>query len=203
MTTNPTVSELRHEITSRLRKIAACVGIADNGDLLEELEELQNHIITLDSLTRVPEELFNLVRSARSILHEKLGRVSVVCSSTPGRPAFHISKQQLEMLLKVRFSGPCIAELLYVSSRTVERRMKVNRLSVRALYTKIQDCQLDDIERKAWLWVKNVNRVLVKWRFVVHRCVDRFTCLLGFLSFSTNNTVATVYSLFIKAVQEW
>ena len=203
MTTNPTVSELRHEITSRLRKIAACVGKADNGDLLEELEEFQNHIITLDSLTRVPEELFNLVSSARSILHEKLGRVSVVCSSTPGRPAFHISKQQLEMLLKVRFSGPCIAELLYVSSRTVERRMNVNRLSVRALYTEIQDCQLDDIERKAWLWVKNVNRVLVKWRFVVHRCVDRITCLLGFLSCRTNNTVATVYSLFIKAVQEW
>lgn len=129
MTTNPTVSELRHEITSRLRKIAACVGTADNGDLLEELEELQNHIITLDSLTRVPEELFNLVSSARSIRHEKLGRVSVVCSSTPGRPAFHISKQQLEMLLKVRFSGPCIAELLYVSSRTVERRMKEQTFS--------------------------------------------------------------------------
>ena len=60
--------------------------------------------------------------------------------------------------------------------------MQENRLSVRALYTKIQDFQLDDIGRKAWLWVKNVNRVLVKWRFVVHRCVDGFTCLLGFLS---------------------
>ena len=202
VTTNPTVSEFRHEITSRLRKIAACVVTADNGDLLEELEELQNHIITLDSLTGVPEELFNLVSSARSILHEKLGRPAFHISKR-GRPAFHISKQQLEMLLKARFIGPCIAELLYVSSRTVERRMKENRLSVRALYTEIQDCQLDDIERKAWLWVKNVNRVLVKWRFVVHCCVDGFTCLLGFLSYSTNNTVATVYSLFMKAVQEW
>ena len=104
MTTNPTVSELRHEIISRLRDIAACVGIADNNDLLEELEEVQKHIITLDSLTRIPEELLNLVSSARSALHEKQGRVSVVCSGTPGRPAFHISKEQLEMLLKARFS---------------------------------------------------------------------------------------------------
>ena len=56
MITNPTVSELRHEITSRLREIAACVGTADNSDLLEELEELQKGIIALDSLTRIPEE---------------------------------------------------------------------------------------------------------------------------------------------------
>ena len=35
MTTNSTVSDLRHEITSRLREIAACVGTADNSDLLE------------------------------------------------------------------------------------------------------------------------------------------------------------------------
>lgn len=137
-----TTNELRHKITSRLRGIAACIGTADNGDLLEEL---QKHIITLNSLTRVPEELFNLLSSAPSILHEKLGRVSVVCSSTPGRPAFHINKHQLELLLKARFSGPCIAELLYVSSKTVERRMQENRLSVCALYTEIQDCQLDDI----------------------------------------------------------
>ena len=104
--TNPTVSDLRHEIISRLREIAACVGIADNNDLLEELEEVQKHIITLDSLTRIPEELLNLVSSARSVLHEKQVRVSVVCSGTPGRPAFHISKEQLEMLLKARFSVP-------------------------------------------------------------------------------------------------
>ena len=74
--------------------------------MLEELEEVQKHIITLDSLTQIPEELLNLVSSARSVLHEKQGRVSVVCSGTPGRPAFHNSKEQLEMPLKARFSVP-------------------------------------------------------------------------------------------------
>ena len=59
MTTNSTVSELRHEIISRLREIAACVCIADNSDLLEELEEVQKHVITLDSLTRIPEKCFH------------------------------------------------------------------------------------------------------------------------------------------------
>ena len=55
MTTNPTVSELRHEMTSRLREIAACVGTVTAGkrDLVEELEGVQKHIIALDSLTRI------------------------------------------------------------------------------------------------------------------------------------------------------
>ena len=262
MTTNTTVSELRYEITSRLREIAACVGTADNNDLLEEFEEVQKHITALDSLTRIPEELFNLVSSARSVLHEKQGGVSVVHSDTPGRPAFHISKEQLAMLLKARFSVPCIAELLNVSARTIERRMQEYGLSVRAFYTEIQDCQLDDIVRdikrgncgcgskmligclsargiflpRGWvreslsrvdplavaarrckaikrrvynvkrplgLWHLDGNHKLVKWHFVVHGCVDGFSQLPVFLSCSTNNTAATVYSLFIKAVQEW
>ena len=37
--------------------------------------------------------------------------------------------------------------------------MQEYRLSVRAFYTEIQDCQLGDKERKPWPWVKNVNGV--------------------------------------------
>ena len=58
-----------------------------------------------------------------------------------------ISKEQLEMLLKARFRVPCIAELLCVSSRTIERRLQEYGLSVCAFYTEIQDCQLDDTKR--------------------------------------------------------
>ena len=181
--------------------------------------------------------------------------------AAPGRPAFHISKEQLAMLLKARFSVPCIAELLNVSARTIERRIQEYGLSVRAFYTEIQDCQLHDIvrdikrgnhgcgskmligylsargiflprgrvreslsrvdplavaarrckaikrrvynvKRPLGLWHFDGNHKLVKWRFVVHGCVDGFSRLPVFLSCSTNNTAATVYSLFIKAVQE-
>ena len=91
------------------------------GDLAEELEEVQKHVIALDTLTRIPEDLFNLLSSARSVLEQKQGRASVVRSGTPGRPAYDISKEQLEMLLEARFSVRCIAELLHVSSQTIER----------------------------------------------------------------------------------
>ena len=146
MTTN-TISELKHEITSRLREIVVCVGMADDSDLAEELEEVQKHVIALDTLTRIPEDLFNLLSSAQSVLEQKQGRASAVRSGTPGRPAYDISKEQLEMLLKARFSVRCIAELLHVSLQTIEQRMQEYSLSVRTFYTEIADSQLDDIVR--------------------------------------------------------
>ena len=261
METN-TISELRHEITSRLREIVACVGFADDSDLVEELEEIQKHVNILDSVTRIPEELFNLLSSARSVLLRNQERANVVRSGPPGRPAFDISREQLEMLLRARFSVRCIAELLHVSSRTVERRMEEYGLSVRTLYSDIQDSQLDDVvrdikranptcgskmlfgylsargiflprrrvreslsrvdplavaarrckaikrrvynvRRPLGLWHFDGNHKLVKWRLVVHGCVDGFSRIPVFLSCSTNNRAATVYSHFVKAVQEW
>ena len=76
MATN-TVFELRHEISSRLREIATCVGMAEDSDLVEELEEVQKDVIALDSLTRIPEELFNLLNSARLMLSRKKGQILV------------------------------------------------------------------------------------------------------------------------------
>ena len=51
------------------------------------------------------------------------------------------------MLLQARFTTRCIAELLDVSSRTVERHIQEFGLSVRALYAEIDDSQLDEIAR--------------------------------------------------------
>ena len=103
MATN-TISDLRHEVTSRLQEIVACVGVSHDSDLVEELEEIQKHVNLLDSVTRIPEELFNLLSSARSLLQQNEERTSVVRSGTPGRPAYDIRKEQLEMLLRARFS---------------------------------------------------------------------------------------------------
>ena len=67
MMASDNISELRHEIISRFREIVTCVGTANDIDLVEELEEVQKHLITHDSLTRIPEELFHLLSSPRSI----------------------------------------------------------------------------------------------------------------------------------------
>ena len=60
--------ELKDVITSKLRKIVSSVHSADNFDIAEELQEIQKLVIVLDSLTRIPEEIFNLLSSAWSIL---------------------------------------------------------------------------------------------------------------------------------------
>ena len=66
-------AELKQLIASKLREIISYVGFAQNEDLAEDLEEVQKHIVVLDSLTRTPEVLFNLLSSARSLLDPYMG----------------------------------------------------------------------------------------------------------------------------------
>ena len=61
-------AELKDIITSKLREIVSSVHSADNFDIAEELQEIQKLVIVLDSLKRIPEEVFNLLSSAWSIL---------------------------------------------------------------------------------------------------------------------------------------
>ena len=49
-------------------KIVSSVHAADNCNIAEELKEIQKFVIVLDSLTRIPEEIFNLLSSSWSIL---------------------------------------------------------------------------------------------------------------------------------------
>ena len=61
-------AELKDVITSELREIVSSVHSADNCNIAEELQKIQKLVIVLDSLTRIPEEIFNLLSSAWSIL---------------------------------------------------------------------------------------------------------------------------------------
>lgn len=221
--------------------------VADNDDLAEEIEEIQKHVIVLDTLTRMPEEIFNLLNRARSLLEPYGMHKDKVATIFTGRPKYDVNKEQLEMLLKARFSTRSISELLHVSSRTVERRMQEYGLSVHAFYTEIEDNQLGDIVREikrgnpscgsrsigarsmflprrrvreslsrvdpegvASRWRTAIKRrvysvkrpQLVKWRFVIHGCVDGFTRIPVYLGCNTNNKAASVYSHFIKVVEK-
>jgi hypothetical protein len=43
----------------------------------------------------------------------------------------------------------------------------------------------------------------LRWRFVVHGCIDGFSRVVVYLACNTNNTSATVLDLFKKAVVVW
>ena len=46
------IAELKNLRASRLREVISYVGAAENEDLAEDLEEVQKHIVVLDSLTK-------------------------------------------------------------------------------------------------------------------------------------------------------
>ncbi len=61
-----------------------------------------------------------------------------------GRPTFVIPREQLCHLIEARFTVPHIASMIGVSTRTVHRRMSEYGLSIRATYSNLTDCELDE-----------------------------------------------------------
>ena len=59
------------------------------------------------------------------------------------------------------------------------------------------------VSRPLALWHLDGNHKLIRWRFVVHGCVDGYTRILVYLKCGNNNTAATVLGLFMQAVDDW
>ena len=53
------------------------------------------------------------------------------------------------------------------------------------------------------LWHIDGHHSLIRWRFVVHGCIDGFSRLITYLSCATNNKASTVFDLFVNAVKEF
>ena len=62
-----------------------------------------------------------------------------------GRPRLDVSKEQLEYLLSMGFSGPQISTAIGVSLSTIRRRMTQYGLNISSLYTDITDQELDRV----------------------------------------------------------
>ena len=54
-----------------------------------------------------------------------------------------------------------------------------------------------------YLWHLDGNHKLIRWRFVVHHCIDGFSRLITFCRCSTNNKSETVFSSFNEAVRKY
>ena len=115
------VSRLLHSLllvpsfpTDSLTQLLECIGVLTN---LQEMEETG-----FDTVSPQP---------------------MVVSTGSRGRPAYEIPAEQLEHLLNIGFTCPAIATLFGVSLRTIRNRMSEMGLSVRGLYTLIDDSELD------------------------------------------------------------
>ena len=95
---------------------------------------------------RLPDDVYRNISSARNIL-KNLSRTSArtprVNTSIRGRPSYDITQDQLQSLISLRFTVPQIAELLQISTRTIERRLAEYNMSART-YSIIADEELDN-----------------------------------------------------------
>ena len=53
------------------------------------------------------------------------------------------------------------------------------------------------------LWHIDSHHSLIRWRFVIHGCIDGFSRLIPYLSCTSNNRAATVLHLFRQAISEF
>jgi len=51
------------------------------------------------------------------------------------------------------------------------------------------------------LWHQDGNHKLIRWKLVIHGCIDGFSRLTVFLKCSPNNRAETVYGLFLEAIE--
>ncbi|XP_062312232.1 uncharacterized protein LOC134017000 [Osmerus eperlanus] len=117
---------------------------------------------------------------------------------TGGRPVYQIAQEQLQMLLSFNFSAKQIAEILGVSRRTVNRRL-------RCCYSEYvpQPSEENISSGSISLWHLDGNHKLSKWRIVIHGGIDGFSRLVVFLKASNNNRSDIVMDLFSEAVAQF
>ena len=80
---------------------------------------------------------------------------------------------------------------------------RVDPLGVAARKCKAIHRRVYSVSRPLALWHFDGNHKLIRWRFVVHGCVDGFSRIPVFLFCHTNNRASTVLQSFLSAVSQW
>ena len=90
------------------------------------------------------------------------------------------------------------------------RRVRYAMWSVDPEGILLRKTQLNIVNRRRYwvpgtlaLWHLDGNHKLIRWRFVVHGCVDGYSRKIMFLQCSTNNQASTVCQLFLNAVERY
>ena len=119
-----------------------------------------------------------------------------------------------EIVLEIKKVNPnCGSKVLigYLSSKGIrvprdcvrDSLARVDPLGIAARRCQTIHRRSYDITRPLALWHFDGNHKLVKWRFVVHGCIDGYSRIPVYLSCCPDNKASTVYSLFQEAVGKW
>jgi len=104
----------------------------------------------------------------------------------------------------------CVSKMLVGYLRS--RQIRIQRHRVRDALHRIDPVGVIahrrnyNVSRPLGLWhlvILDGNHQLIKWRFVIHGCVDGYSRIPVYLACRDNNQADTVLQLFLKAVVEW
>ena len=98
----------------------------DIDEALGNIDQILNAVNCLDSLMRLPDDVYRNISALRNILKNSRRtsvRILRVNTSIWGRTSYDITQDQLQSLIGLRFTVPQLAELLQVSTRTIEHRL--------------------------------------------------------------------------------
>ena len=152
-------SELQNALNGICQKVLQLIAQYEEGKEPEKLDCLVYHVGRLFRMLMLLNDSTNELLEATSkglALLENLNKLSDGCcgfavpltSGRIGRPKYIIAQEQLEYLLSIGLSCPDIADVLGVSLSTVRRRMNEFGLSITALYSNINDYELDTLVRE-------------------------------------------------------
>lgn len=133
-------NELDHLIyqVTKLYRLAKLMATSTD----DALEEIGKSLSILEELQQVQNSMMIGAESNCSIGGYGVQQVMNGCV---GRPRLNVTKEQLEYLLAMGFSGPEISNAIGVSLSTVRRRMTQYGLTIGSLYSDITDQELDAI----------------------------------------------------------
>ena len=136
------------EIESICCSLRNPTAVLDVQEALENIDHTVYGVNCLDSVTRLPDDVYRDISSAKRIIENASStsaRTPRIITNMPGRrPSYDINEDQLRSLIDLRFTVPQISELLHVSTRTIERRLAEYGISVRSFST-ITDEELDSV----------------------------------------------------------
>eukprot|EP00112_Aurelia_sp_Birch-Aquarium-sp1_P020490 Seg5294.1 transcript_id=Seg5294.1/GoldUCD/mRNA.D3Y31 product="hypothetical protein" protein_id=Seg5294.1/GoldUCD/D3Y31 len=116
-------------------------------ELLFEVDCVLQSVTTLDSVSKVPDQVYEDILMARKMIEQACNgstRLGQSMNGNPGRPSYEISKEQLQSLADLGFNATQMKSLLRVSKRTVERRLALYGISAQS-YSVITDADLDEV----------------------------------------------------------
>ena len=89
----------------------------DVQEALEKIEQIVEAVNCLDSVMRLPEDVYRDISAARRIIENSSAtsaRTLRVNTNMPGRPSYEISEDQFQSLIDLGLTFPQISVLLHV-----------------------------------------------------------------------------------------